>query len=169
MFVSGFNLILGHKSFGRSKFLFSVAKIFQDLNYKTLFYGATDEYNCSSFKYNSPFDLMLFYRFGDKRCRLTENILQMCSNGKFDYVFIDDIDYMSLSDIKILSNISTVPLICTCDVSKIPEKINNFKHFEIIKGDTLFFCYENQKIQLNDFYNIISRDEKINSIVNDKG
>ena len=172
MFVNGFNFILGHKNSGRSQFLFLVADIFKTLNYKCIFYGATDEYNTSSYSSiinnkNTPFDLMFFYRHGDSR--ITENVLELSKNKKFNYIFIDDIDYMSSFDLKILSKIEDIPVICTCDISKIPDKITNYKSFELIKNDERLIQYDDIQTNLNNFYNTLKRDQKINLIINDKG
>jgi thymidine kinase len=159
MFDKNLNFIIGDKNIGKSGFLFQIATICKEVGYKTIFFGSTDEYNYSSTK--KYFDLMFFYNSSDDR--IIKNIQQIVKSEKFDYIFIDDIDYVLKKDIKEILDINTTK-ICTC-LQNLPQ-LTDSKIFNLYRNpNELFIKSDELDIDVKNFYKKFQREEKINSII----
>jgi len=169
MFDSNFNIISGDRGVGRSEFLFQIGLYLRDNGLKTIFYGATDQYNFSNIK--TPFDLTFFYRHNDDR--VTKNIKEISDKNLYDYIFIDDIDFISQNHIDILSE-TKAKKICTCLIGKIPNNISKFKLYKMYRdvnftnkgySSDILIEIDDVKIRTQDFFKIFDRNQKINSII----
>lgn len=157
----------GDRNTGRSSLLFTLANICKSNNENTFFFGATDEFNSESL-IESPFSRKFFYRHRDTR--LIENIFQIAEREKCQYVFIDDIDFLSVEDLKII-NESKIKKIATCLTGKIP-KITTYKSYELssVYDDATFreekyLSSDGSIIPISVFFKTFERDKKINSIL----
>lgn len=161
----------GERSSGRSTLLFTIADICKSNGEICYFFGATDEFNSDYFIFESTFSRKFFYRHPDHR--LIENIVELSDKERCNYIFIDDIDFLSRKDLQILSK-SKAKKIVTSLTGKIPE-ITNYKSYEIVtsyeENNKLFpkvdkFLYSDDcKISVTDFLKTLERDKKINLIL----
>lgn len=168
MFESNFNIVSGDRDSGRSSFLFTLAYTSKSNGYKTMFLGGTDEFSSIS-DIESPFDRKFFYRHRDQK--LTENIKLILDKEKFDYLLIDDIDFLSRNDIVILGQ-SKAKKICTCLRSKIPTNLGKFTSYDLTSKydddnltESSFLNVDGQLMKLNDFIKILDREQKINKVL----
>lgn len=157
----------GDRNTGRSSLLFTLANICKFNGEIAFFFGATDEFNSES-TIVSPFSRKFFYRHRDTR--LIKNIFQIAEKENCQYVFIDDIDFLSVEDLKII-NESKVKKIATCLTGKIP-KITTYKSYELssVYDDATFkeekyLSSDGSTIPISIFFKTFERDKKINSIL----
>jgi len=165
MFCDGYNLILGERSSGRSQFLFSLSRIFQQQGIKSVFYAGTDEFADDKINLNL-FKRSFFYRHGDRR--ITDSLIEYVKKESCEFLIVDDIDYFLEKDINILEKLK-IPKICTCEIDKIPKMQSNFVKFTITNSkhelDNQMISFCNISIKTKDFLKSIERDKKINLLL----
>lgn len=165
MFCDNYNFILGERSSGRSQFLFSISKIFQEQCIKSVFYAGTDEFSDDKLILNL-FKRSFFYRHGDHR--ITDCLIEYVKKESCEFLIIDDIDYFLEKDIFILENLN-LPKICTCEVDKLPKLKSHFTKFLITNSkhdlDNQMISFSNTSIRCKDFLKSLDRDKKINLLL----
>jgi hypothetical protein len=167
MFSKNFNIIIGDRASSRTSFLFEMARLIKSFDKKICYIGGTDEF--FEFANNSVekiYDSAFFYK---NDVRLFQNIKEITERDNYEYIFIDDIDYISGNCIDILSSIR-VKKIATCLTDHLPIINQNINCYEIRNNYTddrnlVTLKIGEDIIKTKDIINSISRDHKIKSIL----
>lgn len=104
---------------------------------------------------------MFFYNSSDNR--IIKNIQQIVENEDFDFIFIDDLDYVLKKDIKEILDINTTKI---CTSLQILPGVSDCKTFTLYRNpNELFIKSDDLDIDAKNFYKKFQREEKINSIL----
>lgn len=156
----GINFFKGDHKTGRTYLLFKISNYLKSINKNLCFIGGTNENEnetliLRNFEYS-------FFNKSDKR--LFELVSQL--KDSYDYIIIDDIDYINHDFIEILFKTKKT-IICTCLESRNYIELNYH---------SVNFYIENLNIEtptgeysLGDFMRVIKMEDKINLLLNDKG
>ena len=175
MFDKDFNFITsGMRASGRTTFLFEVAKVLKKSGYKICFLGCTNEYEDENLLLEKHFNFD-FYRTlvnsTDENIKIIELIKEISERDNYDFILIDDIDYVNSKLFDIISSIG-VTKICTCLIF---PNLDNVKNYNIFKVDT-HYNDEKSSLEINIdydgvirtgciFLNSLVRDLKINNVL----
>jgi hypothetical protein len=169
MFEKNFNIVVGDRSSYRTTFLIELSRAIRGQNRKILFLGGTDEFqDFANDSITRIFDHAFFYK---NDIRLFHNIKELVERDNYEYIFIDDIDYIPNTYIKELSDIS-VRKIGTSLPDSLPifnQDINLYQ----IKTDyddssissSTFLEIGKQMIDIKDIIKTIERDQKLNTLL----
>jgi hypothetical protein len=155
----GINFFKGDHKTGRTYLLFKISNYLKNINKKLCFIGGTHEYE------NETLILRNFeYSFFNKDDKRTFELVYQLKDS-YDYIIIDDIDYINHEFIEILFQTKKT-IICTSLVSRNYSKLN----YPLVK-----FYIKNSNIEttngeysLSNFMKVIQREDKINLLLNDK-
>jgi hypothetical protein len=156
----GINFFKGDHKTGKTHFLWNLSSYLESLGEKMCFIGGTYEHEYNSM-FLRKFEFSLF-RKGDKRT--FELTLQLRSS--YDYIVIDDIDYIDDDFIQILFK-SKKTIICTCLESRVYNHINYPHRNFYIKNDYIELP-TGDNIEVNNLFKSLKREDKINLLLNDK-
>lgn len=169
MFDKNFNVIIGDRSSHRTTFLIEVSRAIRSQGGKVLFLGGTLEFE--DFANNSIsriFDLALFFK-GD--LRLIENLNEISQRDGYQFIFIDDVNYISKPAIDLLSK-NPIKKVCTCLTDVIPNfgvDVNLYdikNHYDDSNfTNSTFLKVNKQMINLKDIIKEIERDQKIENLL----
>jgi len=163
MFGKNFNIVIGDRASGRTTFLFELARLIKSFDKKICYVGGTDEF--FEFANNSVekiYDSAFFYK---NDIRLFQNIKEITERDNYEYIFVDDIDYISHDCIDILSSIR-INKIATCLTDNLPIFNQDINCYEI-KSDknTLLLKIGEELVKTKDIITTLSRDQKIKSVL----
>jgi hypothetical protein len=155
----GINFFKGDHKTGKTHLLWNLSSHLENLDKKICFIGGTNEHEDDSM-FLRKFEFS-FFRKDD--IRTFELVLQL--RNSYDYIIIDDIDYINDDYIQILFK-SNKTIICACSKNRVYTNINypsaNF-YIKDTNIETPIGTY-----QLDNFMKSIQRVDKINLILNDK-
>lgn len=128
MFDKNVNIIKSKQRQGTTTFLEMFSKSLMDSGYKVCYIGASKDNNIN---YKDKFN---FYRIiasvFDEDYKMLSLISEIIIRDKYDYLFIDDIEYLYSSKFyskyeidKLIENIDNIPVkkIITCDIGDFPS------------------------------------------------
>lgn len=167
MFSKGFNIIIGDRASSRTTFLFEMARLIRSFGHKTCYIGGTDEfYEFANNSVHKIYDSAFFYK---NDVRLFQNIKEITERDIYEYIFIDDIDYISSDCVDILSSIR-IKKIATCLTNHLPifnQDINCYDIRNNYSDDKTLVTLKigEDIIKTKDIINSISRDHKIKTIL----
>jgi thymidine kinase len=155
MLDSNFNIIYGDTKTGRTNLLLDIGVLFKLNDFKLFYIGCTSEFQNA--RNIESFDGFRFLPTTDElnNLKLIEVVKEITENKNYNYIIVDDIDYLSQKCISELFKIN-VKKISTClshNSIKLP-KDSNFYRIEDINIDII-----------KDYIIPLKRDEKINSIL----
>ena len=169
MFDKNFNIIHGDRITGRTQFIFSISKIFNEAGVKLFFLACAGDNNVDSISHltvYSKHDSLQF--FDDYRIinsfdeinnqKIIEVIKELTGKKRYNFLIIDDIDYLPESCLDLLSSVDVIK-IATCltdNCNKISEESNFYNISDI-----------SDLSDINDFVKGIIRNQKINSVLRD--
>lgn len=163
MFDKNFNIIIGDRASGRTTFLFELARLIKSLDKKICYIGGTDEfYDYANNSVYKIYDSAFFYK---NDIRLFQNIKEITEKDEYEYIFIDDIDYIHRICIDILSSIR-VKKIATCLTDHLPILNQDINFYEITSNEgDIALKVGKDTIKSKDIITTLSRDQKIKSIL----
>lgn len=159
MFESDLNIVFGDTKTGRTKFLIDFSRKLNELGFKVFFLGCTNEFQNSSksiLESFSGFRIIDSYD-DDNNYKLIDVINEILSRDSYDYLFVDDIDFVSNRCKNEIIKINIKKIITCLSYNKDKFKSNSFHKVEDM-NDFL----------ISDFITSLTRDKKINSILDDK-
>lgn len=156
----GINFFKGDHKTGKTHLLWNISSYLETIGKKLCFISGTNEHEDDSM-FLRKFEFS-FFRKDDKRT--FELVSQL--KDSYDYIIIDDIDYINHDFIEILFKTKKT-IICTCLESRNYIELNY---------PSVNFYIKNPNIEtptgeysLGDFMRVIKREDKINLLLNDKG
>jgi thymidine kinase len=140
---------------GRTQFILTISRIFNESGVKLFFLACAGD-NIDS----SPFDDYRIINTFDEvnNQKVIEVIKELTDKKKYNFLIIDDIDYLPKSCLDLLSNIDVIK-IATCltdNCKKLPEESNFYNINDV-----------SDLSDINDFIKGIIRNQKINSVLKD--
>lgn len=160
MFDKNFNIIHGDRISGRTEFLFNISREFNEVGLKLFFLSCTDIETKDRF--NDIFDEYRIINTFDEvnNQKMIDVVKELSDKKKYNFLIIDDIDYLPKSCIDSLSNID-VPKIVTClsdNCVKFSDESNFYDISDVIELSGVVEVVKG-----------IIRNQKINSVLkNDK-
>lgn len=159
MFDLNFNIINGDQKTGKTTFLLELSSILKSYNFKVFFLGCTSEFqNARRSGDLISFDDFRIITTSDdyNNLKIIDVVREITDVKLYDYLIIDDIDYLSDNAIKSIIN-TNVKKIVTCLTDNLKKLPNNSTIYNIedIKDTT----------QIKDYITTLIRDQKINSIL----
>ena len=155
MFNSNYNIIHNDSKTGRTTFLLDLAHGLKNFGLKLFFLGCTSELTMRNLAFFD--DCRITSTNEDyNNLKLIDVIKEITETRKYDFIIIDDIDYLTEKSIDALSKIK-IKKIVTClthNVSKLPNNSNFY-----------FLGDKNEKEIILDYIKSLTRDKKINSIL----
>jgi hypothetical protein len=155
----GINFFKGDHKVGKTHLLWNISSYLESIGSKICFIGGTNEHEDDSI-FLRKFEFS-FFRKDDKR---TFDLVSQLKES-YDYIIIDDIDYINHDFIEILFKTNRT-IICTCLECRKYYKLNY---------PSVNFYIKNSNIktpvglyQLDTFMKVIQREDKINLLLNDK-
>lgn len=175
MFNDDFNVINGDRASGKSIFLRELSRVLKKLNYKVCFIDTLGEANLSS--RNSDIDLIKVLGDSEYNNKKTIQVIkEITERDNYDFILVDDTDYLSESIIKDIKNIR-VKKIIACTIldntgfdKKDTYKINTvYNESKLRESFTIEYSDKYLNIEnLEEFYTQVIRDEKLTKILNEK-
>lgn len=156
----GINFFKGDHKTGKTHLLWNISSYLETIGKKLCFISGTNEHEDDSI-FLRKFEFSLF-RKDDKRT--FELVSQL--KDSYDYIIIDDIDYINHDFIEILFKTKKT-IICTCLESRNYIELNYPSVNFYIKN--LNIETPTGEYSLSDFMRVIKREDKINLLLNDKG
>lgn len=161
MFDKNFNIIHGDRISGRTEFLFNISKDIKEVGLKLFFLSCTGDIENKD-RFNNIFDDYRIINTFDEinNLKVIEVVKELSKKRKYNFIIIDDIDYLPQSCVDSLSNIDTAKIVtCLSDnCKKLPEESNFYNIADVsdLSG-------------INEVIKGIIRNQKINSVLkNDK-
>jgi len=180
MFNDYFNVINGDRASGKSIFLRELSRVLKKLNYKVCFIDTLGESNLSARRMtskNSDIDLIKVLSESEYNNKKTIQVVrEITERDKYDFILIDDTDYLSKSIIDDIKNIRVKKIIaCTVLDNTGLNKKDTYKICSIYNESKLkegfLIEYHDKSINienLEEFYTQSIRDEKLIKILNEK-
>lgn len=173
MFNFDFNIILGDRNVGRSQFIFSISQLLKSIGLKIYFLGATHEFKDKR-------DILEIFDFSDflssdddNNTKIIKKIDEVILTKNVDLLVIDDIDYLSEKLFNMISNISVRKIATSLQVSspayKFYRNIDSVEYEEYFLSRDKTLTYRDKTVSIEDVLKSIIRDQKINTIIDDKG
>jgi thymidine kinase len=156
MFDTNFNIIHGDRISGRTQFLFKISNAFKEVDFKLFFLGCTDI--DTKDRFNDVFeDYRVINTFDEiNNFKIIEVIKELSEKRNYNFIIIDDIDYLSKSCIDLLSSIDTKKIVtCLSDNCKKLPKDSNFYNISDVSDLS----------NIDEIVKKIIRDQKINSVL----
>jgi hypothetical protein len=157
---AGINFFKGDHKTGKTHFMWNLSSYLESLGKKICFIGGTNEHEDDSM-FLRTFEFS-FFRKND--IRTFELALQL--RNSYDYIVIDNIDYINDDYIQILFK-SKKTIICTCSKNRVYTKINYPHQNFYIKNDYIELP-NGDEVTMNNLFKSLRREDKINLILNDK-
>jgi hypothetical protein len=167
----GINFFRGDHKTGKTYFLWNLASHLNSLDKKMCFIGATNEHSDNSM-FLRIFEFSFFKKDDIKTFEL---VLEL--RNSYDYIIIDDIDYIKDEYIQILFK-SKKTIICTCFKNRAQRKalhylnINYPQHNFYINNNSIQFGVssslpgsESSEISIDSFLKSITREIKIDFLL----
>ena len=156
MFDTNFNIIHGDRISGRTQFLFKISNAFKEVDFKLFFLGCTDI--DTKDRFNDVFeDYRVINTFDEiNNYKTIEVIKELSEKRKYNFIIIDDIDYLPKPCIDLLSSID-IKKIVTClsdNCKKLPEESNFYNISDV-----------SDLSDIDEIIKKIIRDQKINSVL----
>ncbi len=155
MFNSNYNIIHNDSKTGRTDFLIDISRSLNGLGLKLFFFGCTSELDIRNLTFFNDFRITSTNE-DYNNLKLIDVIKEITETRNYDFIIVDDIDYLTVKSIDALSKIK-VKKIVTClthNVSKLPNNSNFY-----------FLGDKNEKERILDYIKSLTRDKKINSIL----
>lgn len=156
MFDTNFNIIHGDRISGRTQFLFKISNAFKEVDFKLFFLGCTDI--DTKDRFNDVFeDYRVINTFDEiNNFKIIEVIKELSEKRKYNFIIIDDIDYLPKACIDLLSSIDTKKIVtCLSDNCKKLPKDSNFYNISDVSDLS----------DIDEIIKKIIRDQKINSVL----
>ncbi len=178
MFDKDINILYGDRHSGRSQFLLEISQKLKSLGFKIVFIGCTSEFKemrnlLENFDYAVFLDSSI--EFNNKK--IIEVVKEKSEKGKYDFIIVDDIDYLSQECFDFISNINVSKIV---SLLKMPKSIKN-THYSVyniktnyddseLKHITTITDYTSkEEYTIPEIIKSLSREQKINTILkNDK-
>ena len=174
MFDCQVNLITGDRKSGRSTFLLILSEHLHKSGTKVYFIGATHEFQ-SETKILKDFSGFDFFSSSDSNNFLIVDKIQELLTRQNFTILVDDVDYLSDKLIKKIIQLPTKKIL-TCLSSKKDTFEIDFQLYEMINYfdnkvmKTIQTLSNNGNTYLvDDIFRSFNRNEKINTILDDKG
>jgi thymidine kinase len=144
MFDKNFNIIHGDRISGRTEFLFNISNSFNKVGLKLFFLSCTGDIETKD-RFNDIFDY-----------KVIEVVKELSEKRKYNFLIIDDIDYLPKSCVDLLSEIDTSKIVtCLSDnYKKLPEESNFYNISDV-----------SDLSNIDEIVKKIIRDQKINSVL----
>lgn len=155
MFDNNFNVIYGDTKTGRTSFLLDIALLLKQNDFKSFFLSCSTEFQNS--RKIEPFDEFRVLPSSDEFNNLKniEVIDEITRSKNYNFIIVDDIDYLSSNCVSALSKIEAKKIV-TCLTH------NNIN----LPKDSNFYNIEDTNIEIvKDYMISLKRDKKINSIL----
>jgi hypothetical protein len=175
MFNKDFNVINGDRASGKSIFLRELSRVLKKLNYKVCFIDTLGESNLNS--RNSDIDLIKVLSESDYNNKRTIQVVkEITERDNYDFILVDDTDYLSESIIESMKNIRVKKIIACTILDNIGlDKKDTYKICSIYNESKLkegfLIEYHDKSLNienLEEFYTQSIRDEKLTKILNEK-
>lgn len=175
MFNPSLNIIItSNRDSGKTMLLLEISRILKESGYKICFIGGTNglEVKLLPTNYHNIYELTFFIKNEARWDMLMmESIKEITERDNYDYIIIDDIDYLTDDCISILESIN-ISKISTCsndtlsDFFRIRNTLVGSTNWELlnIKGKKVIKVNDDL-VSLDDMVIILIRDEKIKSIL----
>jgi hypothetical protein len=157
----GINFFKGDHKTGKTHFLWNLSSYLESLNKKICFIGGTNEHEDDSM-FLRKFEFS-FFRKDDKR---TFDLVSQLRNS-YDYIVIDDIDYINDDFIQILFKTNRT-IICTCLQNRVYLNIN-YPHQNFYIKNGYIELPTGDEVTMDNLLKSLKREDKINLLLNDKG
>lgn len=155
MFESNFNVIYSEAKTGKTRFLFALASVMKDFGFKVFYLGCVLEKNQDFLNFDDYRHITSSHEGNIEK--ILEVVKEITETRNYDYLFIDDIDFIPNNFISYIDKIS-VRKIATCLDFSVPKiHSSTMYNLDSISIDTLRL-----------YLSSIVRDKKINSILDDK-
>jgi hypothetical protein len=167
MFDKNFNIIHGDRISGRTQFLFTISRIFNEAGVKLFFLACAGDNNVDSISHLSVYSKNDSLKFFDdyriintfdevNNLKIIEVIKELTNKKRYNFLIIDDIDYLSKSCLDLLSSIDAIKIVtCLTDNYKKISEESNFYNINDIADLS----------DINDFIKGIIRNQKINKVL----
>ncbi len=174
MFDSSLNIITGDRTSGRSIFLLNLAENLQKSGSKVYFVCATNDLkeNIRTLKDFVGYDF--FSSSESNNLKIIEKVNELIKYNKFNFLLVDDIDYLSSGVIEALVNLPIKKIASSLfdNLCLIKEDFNEYKlineyNYDLLKNIQTLTNNDNTYL-VDDIFNSFSRNEKINTILDDK-
>ena len=157
MFDKNFNIIHGDRISGRTEFLFNISKSFDEVGLKLFFLSCTGDIETKD-RFNDIFeDYRIINTFDEpNNYKVIEVVKELSEKRKYNFLIIDDVDYLPKSCIDLLSDIDTSKIV-TClseNCEKLPEESNFYDINDV-----------SDLSNVNDIIKGIIRNQKINKVL----
>jgi hypothetical protein len=174
MFNNDFNVINGDRSSGKSIFLRELSRVLKNLNYKVCFIDTLGEAIQKEILDIDLFKVLCESDYNNKKT--IQVVKEITERDNYDFILVDDTDYLSESIIKDIKNIRVKKIIaCTVLDNTGLDKKDTHKICSIYNESKLkegFLIEYNDKSinieNLEEFYTQSIRDEKLTKILNEK-
>jgi hypothetical protein len=165
MFDKNFNIIHGDRISGRTQFLFAISKAFNEVDVKLFFLACVgdvgDVNHLNVYDKHSSLSFYDDYRIintldEDGNYKIIEVVKELSEKRKYNFIIVDDIDYLPKSSLDLLLSIDTIK-IATClsdNCGKLPED-SNFYNIKDVSDLS----------NISDMIKRIVREQKINKIL----
>lgn len=157
MFDTNFNIIHGDRISGRTQFLFNISSDFREADVKLFFLGCAGNIDSKSKLLESFQDYRIINTFDEiNNYKIIEVIKELIENKKYNFLIIDDIDYLSKSCIELLSTIDVKKIVTSLsdNCKKLPEESNFYNISDV-----------SDLSNIDEIVKKIIRDQKINSVL----
>lgn len=127
MFDTNFNIIHGDRISGRTQFLFNISSDFREADVKLFFLGCAGNIDSKSKLLESFQDYRIINTFDEtNNYKIIEVIKELIEKKKYNFLIIDDIDYLSKSCIELLSTIDVKKIVTSLsdNCKKLPKESN---------------------------------------------
>lgn len=157
MFDKNFNIIHGDRISGRTEFLFNISNSFNKVGLKLFFLSCTGDIETKD-RFNDIFDDYRIINTFDEvnNYKVIEVVKELSEKRKYNFLIIDDIDYLPKSCVELLSEIDTSKIVtCLSDnYKKLPEESNFYNISDV-----------SDLSNIDEIVKKIIRDQKINSVL----
>ena len=156
MFDSNVNIIYGSAKTGKTMFLLDISNVLKSLGMKLFFLGCTGEFE--DFRRNktlSCFDDIRITTTNNNlnNSKLIEVIKEITENNNYDYIVVDDSDFLSDETLKLLLDL------------KVKKIITSFTHnIDRFENSSNLFNISHVS-NVDDYIKSILREQKINKIL----
>lgn len=157
MFDTNFNIIHGDRISGRTQFLFNISSDFREADVKLFFLGCAGNIDSKSKLLECFQDYRIINTFDEiNNYKIIEVIKELIEKKKYNFLIIDDIDYLSKSCIELLSTIDVKKIVTSLsdNCKKLPKESN------LYNIDNVF-----DLSKIDEVVKKIVRDKKINIIL----